>query len=97
MKKELGLFVTLLAIGTLAGCNNQKDQETSQASTAETTATTMVESTQTQKSSQLHRLVRRFLRILQIRVAPQTSIAKYKRYSLILSCQRTFRLLRVKC
>ncbi|MDT2986168.1 hypothetical protein ACQUEP_04720 [Enterococcus casseliflavus] len=52
MKKELGLFVTLLAIGTLAGCTNQKDQETSQASTAETTATTMVESTQTQKSSQ---------------------------------------------
>ncbi|MGF1930914.1 hypothetical protein [Enterococcus casseliflavus] len=52
MKKELGLFVTLLTIGTLAGCNNQKDQETSQASTAETTATTMVESTQTQKSSQ---------------------------------------------
>ncbi|MER1925218.1 MAG: hypothetical protein ABS908_05070 [Enterococcus casseliflavus] len=52
MKKELGLFVTLLTIGTLAGCTNQKDQETSQASTAETTATTMVESTQTQKSSQ---------------------------------------------
>ncbi|MDT2955270.1 hypothetical protein P7I46_11540 [Enterococcus casseliflavus] len=52
MKKELGLFFTLLAIGTLAGCTNQKDQETSQASTAETTATTMVESTQTQKSSQ---------------------------------------------
>ena len=52
MKKELGLFVTLLTIGTLAGCTNQKDQETSQASTAETTATTMMESTQTQKSSQ---------------------------------------------
>ena len=54
MKKELGLFVTLLAIGTLAGCNNQKDQETSQASTAETTATTMVESTQTQSVECCH-------------------------------------------
>lgn len=52
MKKELGLFVTLLTMGALAGCNNQQEPETSQASSAETTATSMVESTQTQASSQ---------------------------------------------
>ena len=30
MKKELGLLVTLLTMGALAGCNNQQEPETSQ-------------------------------------------------------------------